>query len=580
MTRPIDLLRQGRKEELWQMCCGFIDLSLEQFMTIQKRLLLEQIELLKNCELGRKVMRGAMPESVGEFREQVPLTTYADYCPELLERREDVLPAKPAYWVHTLGKFGDSSYRDDVLPAELAHWMRILGRFGEYLCKWVPMSDSFAFEYEKVAGALPLLATCRGRGDTSQLKEHKKALYIVGPPKYASGVLARLVQQAIGYDLLPSNSEEMSFQERIKVGFEEALYRGIDSVNAIPSVLVYVGEQINQQSGKINIRLLLSHPPAMFRVIRALIKSKLAHRSMLPKDLWSVKVIVVGGTDSAIFGKRVKELWGRDPLEVYAGAEGGLYATQTWDYEGMTFIPNLDFFEFIPEGEWFKWQLDHSYQPKTVLLDEVKAGENYEIVITNLHGGVLVRHRIGDMVKITSLRNDKLNIDIPQMVFYSRADDLIDISGFGRITEKIIWKAIENTGIPYVDWTAHKEVVNDKPILHLYLELKDNYIASEKSVAAAVYEELRKLDRMYRYNIYGAYGDPESVLGLKPIQVSLLPTGAFANYISQRQAEGADLGHLKPPHVNPSDKVLSLLGAPRVVVEAVPATEAERAATR
>ena len=52
MTRPIDLVRQGRKEELWQMCCGFIDLSLEQFMAIQTRLLLEQIELLKNCELA------------------------------------------------------------------------------------------------------------------------------------------------------------------------------------------------------------------------------------------------------------------------------------------------------------------------------------------------------------------------------------------------------------------------------------------------------------------------------------------------------------------------------------------------
>jgi hypothetical protein len=577
MTRPIDLLRQGRREELWQMCCGFLDLSLEQFMSIQKRLLLEQIELLKNCELGRKVMRGAMPETVEEFREQVPLTKYGDYCPELLERRENVLPAKPAYWVHTLGKFGEPVYEEGVLPAELAHWIRILGRFGEYLCKWVPISDGFAVEYEKVAGALPLLATCRGRGDTSQLKEHKKALYIVGPQTYASGVLGSLVQQATGYDLLPANSDGMSFQQRIRVGLEEALYRGIDSVNAIPSVLVYVGEQINQQSGLINSRLLLSHPQALFRVIRALIRSKLAHRPMLPKDIWSIEVIVVGGTDSGTFRKRVKELWGKEPLEVYAGAEGGLYATQTWDYEGMTFVPNLNFFEFIPEGEWLKWQLDHSYQPRTVLVDEVKAGENYEIVITNLHGGVLARHRMGDMVKITSLHNDKLNIDIPQMVFYNRSDELIDISGFGRITEKIIWKAIENTGIPYVDWAAHKEVVNDKPLLHLYLELKNNYIASEKGVAAAVYEELRKLDRTYRYNIYAAYGDPETMLGSKPIQVSFLPTGAFANYISQRQAEGADLAHLKPPHVNPSDKVLSLLGAPRVVVEAVPAVEAERA---
>ncbi|GAI58281.1 unnamed protein product, partial [marine sediment metagenome] len=189
MTRPIDLLRQGRKEELWQMCCGFLDLSLEQFMDIQKRLLLEQIELLKNCELGRKVMRGAMPETVEEFREQVPLTTYGDYLPELMEKREDVLPAK------------------------VAHWVRTSGKTGEYDVKWVPMSEDFAREYEKVAGGLALLGTCSSRGDTSRLKEHLRMLFTMGPPEYASGIMACLVRQAIGCDLLPSKGEEMSFEQ-------------------------------------------------------------------------------------------------------------------------------------------------------------------------------------------------------------------------------------------------------------------------------------------------------------------------------------------------------------------------------
>jgi hypothetical protein len=244
----------------------------------------------------------------------------------------------------------------------------------------------------------------------------------------------------------------------------------------------------------------------------------------------------------------------------------------------MTFIPNLNFFEFIPEKEYFKWQLDHSYQPKTVLLDEVKAGENYEIVLTNFHGGVFVRYRIGDIIKITSLRNEKLNIDIPQMIFHSRADDRIDISGFGRLTEKLIWEAIENSGIPYKDWTARKETIGDRTILHLYLELGDSYVASEEAVAATVYSELQKLDSVYHYNQYSAYGAPETMLGMKPIRVTFLPQGAFARYISQRQAEGADLGAIKPPHINPSDKVLSLLGVPRVVVEAALVTEAERAA--
>jgi hypothetical protein len=552
MTRPIELLRQGRKEELWQMCCGFTDLSLEQVMAIQKRLLLEQIELLQNCELGRKVMRGAMPKTVEEFQEQVPLTTYTDYYPELVDRREDVLPAKVAGWVRTSG----TSKKTYV--------------------KWVPLSVGFVRELEKLQAAEIILSGCDSREDFTKIKEHLKVLHTLGPPEYGTGFLACIAKQAINCDFLPSHGGDLPFEQCIKLGFEEALYRGLDGFGGETSALIYAGEQIKRRSGNISFRFLLAHPKALFRVTKGLVKSKLARRPLLPKDLWTVQGIICGGSDATIFKKKVEELWGRRPLEHYASSEGGYCALQTWDYEGMTFTPNLNFFEFIPEREWFKWQLDHSYQPKTILLDEVKAGENYEIVLTNFHGGVFVRYRIGDIIRITSLRNEKLNIDIPQMVFYSRADGRIDISGFGRLTEKVIWEAIENSGIPYKDWTARKETIGDRVILHLYLECEDDYVVSEEAVAAIVYDELQKLDSVYHYNQYGAYSDPETMLGLKPIRVTFLPQGAFARYISQRQAEGADLGVIKPAHINPSDKVLSLLGARRVVVEAAPITEVER----
>jgi len=557
MTSPIELLRQGRKKELWQMCCGFSDLSLEQFMVIQKRLLLEQIELLKSCELGRKVMRGAMPETVEEFRQQVPLTTYSDYLPELVEKREDVLPAK------------------------VARWVRTSGHTGKYDIKWLPMTEDFLFEHQKAATGTALFSMCNGRGDVSKVKEHLKMLYTVGPPEYASGLCVELTQQALNYDLLPSNAAGLvSFQEKIQAGFKEALYRGLDGFGGLSSVLVAVGEQLRQQSGRISIRSLVSHPNALFRVTKALVKSKLARRSMLPKDLWPVKVIGGGGTDCAIFGKRVEELWGRRPLEAYGSSEGGMCATQTWDHEGMSFFPSLNFFEFISEREWFKWQLDHSYKPKTILLDEVRSGEVYELVITNFHGGILTRYRVGDMIKITSLRNEKLNIDIPQMVFHTRADELIDISGFGRLTEGIIWEAIEGAGIPYVDWTARKETVGDRAVLHIHLELKDEDIAGEQGVAAAIHDQLQKLDSKYHYNIYGIFDGSQTMLDLRPVEVTFLRQGAFSSYIAQRQAEGAALGHLKPPHINPSDKVLSQLGAPKVAIEAVPVTESERATAR
>jgi len=78
MSKEAELIVQGKNEELWQRCCSFIDLSLEDYMSIQRRLLLEQIELLKRCKLGKSIMRGAYPGTVEEFRRQVPLTTYAD----------------------------------------------------------------------------------------------------------------------------------------------------------------------------------------------------------------------------------------------------------------------------------------------------------------------------------------------------------------------------------------------------------------------------------------------------------------------------------------------------------------------
>jgi len=552
VSRIQELLRQRRHEELWQMCCGFLDLSLEQFMAIQKRLLLEQIEMLKDCELGRKVMRGAMPETVEEFREQVPLTTYADYCPELLERREDVLPAKPIYW------------------------QRTSGRSGEYPFKWAPISQRVWDELGPIMGAGRIFAACREKGDI-RMSPKTKLLYASAPAPYTTGIMARKVREDFGLRFLPplDEAENASFEERVLLGFSMALREGIDGFYGLPGVLIAIGEQFGAIAGTMKLSSFLSQPRVLLRLAKAKMRSKLARRAMLPKDLWKLKGISAMGTDSVIYKDKIKEMWGRRPLNVYGSTEALSIALQTWDYEGMTFVPNLNFLEFIPESEHFKWQLDHSYRPKTVLLDEVKAGENYEVVVTNFHGGAMVRYRVGDIIKITSLKNERLGINIPQMDFERRADDLIDIAGFTRLTEKVVWQAIENTGIPYADWTVRKEVAGNRPVLRLYVELKNGYVATEKGMATAVHEELKKLD--------AGYADLESIMELRPLEVSFLPEDAFRAFRAKRQAEGADLAHLKPPHINPSDEVLAILKAKAVAVkvaELAARSEKESVATR
>ena len=537
MAKIAELLRQGRHEEVWRRCCGFIDLSLEDFMKIQKRLLLEQLELLGKCELGNHIMNGLRPRSVEEFREQVPLTTYADYTPYLLKRRKDVLPEKPILWQHTSG------------------------RSGEYPFKWVPVTNR---QYHAMGPALfssLIFSSCKQKGDIT-LKEHDKYLYALAPPPYLSGVGGRRVDEERLLDFLPplDAAEKMEFADRVQQGFKLALFEGMDIFGGIASVLVAIGERFSQGNGNIDIKPFLRKPKALFRLIKGFAKSKLAHRPMLPKDVWSLKGVVGGGTDTAVFRDKIKEMWGRYPLNIYAFTEALVIAVQTWDYQGMTFLPHLNFLEFIPEKESIKSRADPTYQLKTVLLDEVKAGENYELVITNFLGGALVRYRNGDMIRITSLRNEQLNIDIPQMEFHSRVDDLIDIAGFTRLTERIIWQAIERSGVACKDWTVRKEVKEKTQKLHIYLELKENGYRQEEDIALAIHQQLQQLD--------SDYANLESFLGVRALEVTLLPDDAFQAYRLRQQAAGADLGRLKIPHINPSDSMLDFLinGAREVAV--------------
>lgn len=526
MTEIVKLIREGRTEEVWQRCCGFIDLSLEDFMIIQRRLLAEQLQLMKGCKLGRSIMDGANPCSVEEYRDQVPLTTYDDYAPYLLAQRADVLPGKPALWQHTSGKSGDYPFRQ------------------------VPVMAEQLREIEPLLFALLFFSSCKQRNDIV-FRKHDKVLYGMAPPPYATGTMARLLPPEL-FDFLPPSEEAegMSFEERMQRGFEMALSEGLDVCFALSSVAVAIGDRFQQKSNNTDFKALLRRPKALPRMARGLIKSKLAHRPLLPRDLWPLKGLITFGIDSSIYKEKIKEMWGREPLEFHGCTEAILIAMQTWDRQGMTFIPHLNFLEFIPERESIKSREDPLYQPPTLLLDEVKPGNNYELVITSFHGGPFVRYKLGHLVRITSLRNDQVNIDIPQMEFLTRVDDQIDIAGFTRLSEKIIWRAIENTGLAYEDWTVRKEV-KSKPVLHLYIELKGNGHHTAEQVAASVHEELKRMDT--------PYAELESFTGLRPLETTLLSEDAFRLYKLKQQRSGADFTQLKPPHLNPSDDAVDFL---------------------
>ena len=85
-------LHQYTKEEIWEEYCGFLTLTSEEFMAIQNRLLMEQIELWSASGLGQSILKGKYPRTIEEFREMVPLTTYEDYANTLLGKQTSALP--------------------------------------------------------------------------------------------------------------------------------------------------------------------------------------------------------------------------------------------------------------------------------------------------------------------------------------------------------------------------------------------------------------------------------------------------------------------------------------------------------
>ncbi|MFH0847427.1 MAG: GH3 auxin-responsive promoter family protein [Chloroflexota bacterium] len=529
MSELGNMFKEGRYEELWQRCCSFIDLSLTDFMLIQRRLLREQIEFLGGCELGQAIMRGKNPSSLEEFRQMVPLTTYDDYAPYLLEKREDSLPQKPVLWHCTSGKSGAYDYR------------------------WLPVTADQLEEIEPLIFALLVFSSSEAR-KSFRLQPKDKVLYGMAPPPYATGTMTRAFPYQ-NFRLMPAidEAETMSFDERMRLGFYLSLSEGLDFCLSMSSVAYAIGRRFSQKGRQTNLKELLRRPKALYRLGRGMVRSKLAHRALLPRDIWSPKGLITYGIDGSVYREKIKEMWGRYPLDFHGCTEAVIIAMQTWDYQGMTFVPNLNFFEFIPEEESLMSQQDPSYQPETLLLDELKPG-NYELVITNFHGGPLVRYRLGHLIKITALRNERLNIDIPQMVFLTRIDDQVDVAGFTRLSEKVIWQALENTGVSYVDWTVRKEIRGDKPVLHLYVEGRENGYHNPQELALAVHEELKKLDT--------PYADMEQFTGLMPLQVTLLPEGAFRAYQEHQRGLGAELSQLKPPHLNPSQEIIDYLMSP------------------
>ncbi len=502
-------MREYSKEELWREYCGFLDLSLSEYMTIQRRLLLEQMELWSSCALGQTFLKGRCPHTVEEFREMVPLTTYDDYAATLLSKQASDLPAEPVLWIQTTWEGG-------IHPLKVA-----------------PYTRSMLDTYKRNVMACFMMATSKCKGDFDiSVTDHM--LYALAPLPYATGLLPLLLKDEIDVDFLPpvKDAASMSFKERNIAGFKLGMRHGIEYVFGLGSVTYYVSHSLSalQKSAggsSLASKLTSISPTRLLRYLSAMRKCKKEGRELLPRDLFQLKGIMCAGTDNNCYKDDLERLWGVRPMEIFAGTEPTCIGTETWSREGMYFFPDACFYEFIPPREMERSMADPTYQPRTVLMDEVVPGSTYEIVLTVFKGGAFARYRVGDLYRCTGIGNRSEQIQLPRFAYVDRVPSIIDIAGFTRISENSIRHAIELSGLQVHQWTAKKEYSpENRPLMHLYVELSPQVLTTSAISAQILREHLS----VYFKYVDHDYQDLKKILGIDPLKITILKCGTFDSY--------------------------------------------------
>lgn len=499
-------LKKKQYREIWEEYCGFLDLSLDSYVDIQERLLLEQMNIYGRCRLGRHIMKQAVPKTVEEFRTLVPLTTYDDYASFLLSKDEDSLPEKPLIWIQTTWEGGKHPVKTAPYTAGM-----INGHRGNFL-------------------ATMILATSKSKGRFS-LRGKERFLYGMAPLPFLSGLIPHMLEGELEVEFLPDQkvADSMRFSERNREGFRLGMSGGIDLFFGMSSVVARISESFGEPgSGTGGVNLLTTSVKMLPKLIKAGFKRKFKGERIYPKDLWNLKGLICTGSDSANYRQKIEDYWGIRPTEIFAGTEPTIVGTETWSKNGMVFFPDVNFYEFIPFAEVERNIADPDHIPKTYLIDELAEGEIYEIVMTSLKGGAFARYRVGDMFKCVSIKNEIDGISLPQFSFVDRVPTIIDIAGFTRITKTTIDEAVALSRLSIHNWFALKEYDEEKrPYMHLYVEVRFESLA--EALTSAIIKE--HLSIYFKY-IDDDYKDLKKMLGIDPLQVSVIPYGTIEQYES------------------------------------------------
>ncbi len=226
-------------------------------------------------------------------------------------------------------------------------------------------------------------------------------------------------------------------------------------------------------------------------------------------DIWpNLRIYIHGGVAIDPYRESFKKLWGKPMtfIETYMASEGS-FGFQARPGAGIKLVLNAGvFYEFIPFNEKnFNDDGNPKPDPETYLINEVKEGVDYAVVLSTCAGAW--RYIIGDVLRFTNAKEYEINIVGRTKQFLSLCGEHLSVDNMNKAVEVVSHKTGINIreytvcGFPHGSRFAHRWYLGcddpkaDKTLITKLLdealcELNDDYAVERTSALTEIFLEL------------------------------------------------------------------------------------------
>jgi hypothetical protein len=242
------------------------------------------------------------------------------------------------------------------------------------------------------------------------------------------------------------------------------------------------------------------------------------HNAKNIHEIWpNFSIYVHGGVAFSPYKESFKKYLGKEInyLDTYLASEGFIALQSADNHQGMQLLlDNWIFFEFIPFNEEnFTAEGNLRQNPQVFLLDEVKEGVDYAILITTCSGAW--RYLIGDTIRFKSLKDFEIIISGRTKHFLSLCGEHLSVdnmnSGIRQVCDELKVNVNEYTVAGYSNgehFTHHWYIGADqtvdenlfrKKLDAVLCELNDDYSVERKHALKEMKIEVVPIERFYEF---------------------------------------------------------------------------------